>query len=65
MLQGVRQGGVLSPWQFLIYNNDIPEALNHSSDGLLVESSTCDSVLVADDVALLSSRVNGLQIIIF
>ena len=61
VLQGVRQGGVLSPWLFLIYNNDIPQVLSLSSDGLVIGPSSCDSVLVADDVALLSVRVNGLQ----
>lgn len=64
VFQGVRQGGVLSPWLFLVFNNDIPEELAISSDGLCIGHSLCDSILVANDIALLSSRVVGLQTMI-
>ena len=59
--QGVRQGGVLSPWLFLCFNNDIPEILKPIDSGLKVDNIHCNSVLVADDITLLSLRVKGLQ----
>jgi hypothetical protein len=61
VLQGVRQGGVLSPWLFLCYNNDIPDVLQSADYGLSVQDINCSSVLVADDVTLLSLRIKGLQ----
>ena len=61
VLQGVRQGGVLSPWLFLCYNNDIPDVLQSADYGLSVQDINCSSVLVADDVTLISLRIKGLQ----
>lgn len=59
--QGVRQGGVLSPWLFLCYNNDLPEVLRSTGHGLTVEDIKLSSLLIADDITLLSLRVSGLQ----
>ena len=64
VMQGVRQGGVLSPWLFLCFNNDIPSVLQNTTYGLNVNNVFCNSVLVADDVTLLSLRVAGLQCMI-
>ena len=50
VLQGVRQGGVLSPWLHMCLNSDIP--LEYLING---------NVLVADDITLLSSQSSGLQ----
>ena len=61
VLQGVRQGGVLSPWLFLCYNNDIPDVLQSANYGLSVQDINCSSVLIADDVTLISLRIKGLQ----
>jgi hypothetical protein len=58
---GVRQGGVLSPWLFLCFNSDIPEILKQIDSGLKVDNIHCNSVLVTDDITLLSLRVKGLQ----
>ncbi len=37
--QGVRQGGVLAPWLYLCYNNDIPKILGATSYGVTVNSN--------------------------
>ena len=64
VLQGIRQGGVLSPWLFLCFYNDISDILMKTKQGLMLQSQYCGNVTVADDVALLSLRSSGLQIMI-
>ena len=36
--QGIRQGGVLSPWLYMCFNNDISDSLNEIGCGVMVES---------------------------
>ena len=62
--QGVRQGGVLSPWLFLCFDNDIPDVLKSTGYGVTVNDIYCNSVLVADDVTVLSLQVQGLPCMI-
>ena len=59
--QGVRQGGYLSPWLYLCYNNDISNILGATSYGITVNSTTGNSVLAAGDTTLISLTVQGLQ----
>jgi hypothetical protein len=59
--QGVRQGGVLSPWLFLCFNNDIPQILAKHCGMLTVNSIPCNPVMVADGITILSTRIKGLQ----
>lgn len=61
VLQGIRQGGVLSPWLFLCFYNDISDVLARTNAGLKLKSMYCGNVIVADDVAMLSPKVTGLQ----
>jgi hypothetical protein len=59
--EGVCQAGVLSPWLFLCFNNDIPLILTKHCSMLTVNSIPCNPVMVADDIIILSTRVKGLQ----
>lgn len=59
--QGIREGGVLSPWLYLCFNNDIYKILSECDGGLTVKSTYCGNVTVADDIVLLSPMVKGLQ----
>ena len=59
--EGVCQAGVLSPWLFLCFNNDIPQILTKHCSMLTVNSIPCNPVMVADDIIILSTRVKGLQ----
>ncbi len=54
--QGVRQGGVLLPWLYLCFNNDIPEILKPIDSGLKVHNIHCNSVLVADHLIVTQGK---------
>ena len=49
-----RQGGVMSPFLYLVYDNDLMWQLEESHLGLCVCNINCDSPGVADDKLVLS-----------
>lgn len=61
---GVRQGDPLSPLLFIIFIDGLAAALRETGVGLNLGDSTLVDLLFADDVALLSDTVEGLQTLI-
>ena len=59
--QGVRQGGVLSPCLFMVFNDDLPKLFQTCNEGLRLETIPCNPTMVADGITLLSTRAKGLQ----
>ena len=59
-MQGVRQGDVLSPQLFNLYLNDIPNILD-KNDGVKLGMKNLNVLMYADDIALLSNSLDGLQ----
>ena len=55
------QGGVLSPWLYKCFDNDIPSEISQKGHGITVDALWCANVLVADDITFLCSQVSGLQ----
>lgn len=60
--QGVRQGGILSPFLYKTYINLCLVELKEQKLGLLIGQVYCGSPTCADDLALLSQCENELQI---
>jgi len=58
---GVRQGGVLSPYLFAVYIDDLIAQLTQSGHGIYIEQLFVGCVRYADDIALLSASCYGLQ----
>jgi len=58
---GVRQGGVLSPYLFAIYVDDIVAKINTSDLGCRIGLKGIAIVLYADDILLLAPSVDSLQ----
>ena len=58
---GVRQGGVLSPYLFACYIDDIVDALQRSGLGCNVKHVPVCIFLYADDIVLLTPSVEALQ----
>jgi len=58
---GVRQGGILSPYLFAIYIDDIIVQLRNSGYGIQIGNIFAGCLLYADDIALLSCRCCGLS----
>jgi len=58
---GVRQGGVLSPYLFSLYVDDVITALMNSGYGISVGNIFTGCIIYADDTILLSCSFYGLQ----
>ena len=59
--QGVRQGGILSPLLYKIYNNNLLQELHNSRLGFSIGNTYIGCPTCADDIALLSSNPIELQ----
>ena len=57
----VRQGGILSPYLFSLYMDDLSRKLNSVQSGCFVGSSLLNHLMFADDLCVFSPSVNGLQ----
>jgi len=58
---GVRQGGVLSPYLFSLYIDDVIIALRKSGYGIYLGNIFAGCIVYADDIILLSCSYSGLQ----
>ena len=58
---GVRQGGVLSPYLFAIFIDDLIDRVKSSNTGCFLSFICCCVFLYADDILLLSPSITGLQ----
>ena len=63
ILQGVRQGGVLSPWLFLLFIDDLIRELHMLSTGVVIHNLYTGSPMFADDLMLMS-RLNFIRLFI-
>ena len=61
---GVRQGGVLSPYIFAIYVDDLYVELNKLQAGCCIGNNLINHILFADDLCCLSASLDGLQFIV-
>jgi len=59
--RGVRQGGVLSPFLFSIYMDELICKLRSSEYGLYIGNVFTGCILYADDIMLLACSCFGLQ----
>ena len=58
---GVRQGGVLSPYLFNVYMDGLSALLNKSDIGCKINNVSYNHFMYADDTALVSPSPRGLQ----
>ena len=58
---GVRQGGILSPYLFNVYVDDLNQTLNRCRTGCLSGNITINHIMYADELVLLSPSATGLR----
>ena len=61
VLNGVKQGAVLSAILFCIYIDDLIKKLRRNRDGCWVNNEYVGIIVYADDIVLLSPTIDGLQ----
>ncbi len=59
--RSVRQGGVLSPWLYMVYIDELLTRLKNSGHGASIGNLYCGSPTQADDISLISTTAQGLQ----
>ena len=58
---GVRQGGILSPYLFAIYMDDLSVTLNNAKVGCHINNRCANHMLYADDLCVIAQSPRGLQ----
>ena len=58
---GVRQGGILSPYLFNIYMDDLSSSLEKCHTGCFVGDLLINHLMYADDLVLICPSANGLR----
>jgi len=58
---GVRQGGVLSPYLFAVYLDELSIQLGSARVGCTVGNMVVNHLMFADDIYVFSPSINGLQ----
>ena len=58
---GVRQGGILSPYLFNVYVDDLSKTLNTQHIGLYAGTNLINHIMYADDIVVVSPSSRGLQ----
>ncbi len=61
ILQGVRQGGILSPWLFLLFIDDMIRELENLASGIVIQNLSVGSPMFADELTLMSRLKRGLD----
>ena len=61
---GVRQGGILSPFLFTLYVDDLSHRLNNSKVGCHINNVCINHLFYADDLCLMAPSPVGLQLLI-
>ena len=61
VINGFRQGGILSPHVFNIYMDDLTIALNKCNTGCVMRSTTINHLIYADDLVILFPSVSRLS----
>ena len=58
---GVRQGGILSPYLFNVYVDDLSQALNSHKIGCYINNKLVNHIMYADDLCVLAPSAAGLS----
>lgn len=61
IVNGVKQGAVISAILFCVYINDLIKVLRRKKDGCWINENYVGIIVYADDIALLSPSLDGLQ----
>ena len=61
---GVRQGGILSPYLFCVYMDDLSNRLNDIKVGCTIGATLINHLMYADDLVLLSPSAMGLSLLL-
>ena len=61
---GVRHGGILSPYLFCIYVDELSKMLNNVHVGCFVGTMLVNHLMYADDLVLLSPSAAGLSLLL-
>ena len=61
---GVRQGGILSPYLFCVYMDDLSNKLNNVNAGCIIGSSLINHLMYADDLVLMTPSSMGLSMLL-
>ena len=61
---GVHQGGILSPYLFCVYMDDLSKKLNNVNAGCIIGAALIDHLMYVDDLVLLAPSSMGLSMLL-